>query len=102
MLNRWSVNETQFYVLVSAIVAGLGGIASVIRWSVTRIVKALDGNSTHMLENTKTIASFTTKLDMLHAAVVPQQAQLPAKRARTNPHGVALRPVSNHADDEDD
>ena len=76
------MSDTQFYVLVSTILAGLGAI----RWSVGRIVKALDDNSTAMIANTKSNAVLTTKIDSI-ASYVKDRDTAPIRRKRSEPEG---------------
>lgn len=57
------MSDAQFTILIGVIGAGLSGIGAVIKWSVGRIVGSIDANSTAMIENTKSNAVLSTKID---------------------------------------
>ena len=57
------MTDNQFYVLITVIGAGLAGIGAAIRFSVGRVVRALDASTTAMLDNTKSNAILSTKID---------------------------------------
>lgn len=59
------MTDAQFSILVTVIGAGLSGIGLAIRFSATRIIKALDDNSTAMLANTASNAVLSTKIDAI-------------------------------------
>lgn len=59
------MTDTQFYVLITVLGTGLAGVGAAIRFSVNRVVKALDLNSTAMLDNTKSNAILTTKIETI-------------------------------------
>lgn len=63
------MTDNQFYMLISVLGAGLAGIGAAIRFSVGRVVRALDVNSTAMLENTKSNAILSTKIDAIGSYV---------------------------------
>jgi hypothetical protein len=63
------VTDNQFYILITVIGAGLAGIGAAIRFSVGRVVGALDLNSSTMLENTKSNAVLSTKIDAIGSYV---------------------------------
>lgn len=63
------MTENQFYVLISVLGAGLAGIGAAIRFSVGRVVRALDLNTETMLGNTKSNAVLSTKIDSIGAYV---------------------------------
>lgn len=86
------MTDTQFYILVSVVGAGLAGVGAAIRFSASRIVMALDANSKAMLENTKSNAILTTKIEGIsdfvqkHVTISPPSK----RRAQSQPTGVAL------------
>lgn len=57
------MTDNQFYVLITVIGSGCASIGLAIRFSVGRIVKALDDNSSAMLKNTEANAVLSTKID---------------------------------------
>lgn len=57
------LTDTQFAVLVSAIVAAAGGLGTTIKWAVGRVVRALDTNSEAMLANAEKATALATKID---------------------------------------
>lgn len=57
------MSDAQINILIAVLTAGLAGIAAAIRFSVGRVVKSLDVNSAAMLENTKSNAILSTKID---------------------------------------
>lgn len=59
------MTDNQFYALLTVLGTGLAGIGAAIRFSVGRVVKALDLNSTAMLDNTKSNAILSTKIDTI-------------------------------------
>lgn len=86
------MTDNQFYVLITVIGAGLAGIGAAIRFSVGRVVSALDLNSANMLENTKSNAVLTTKIDGI-AQFVQGRSRSPTDSAqqRSEAHTAALR-----------
>ena len=52
-------------ILATVLTAGFGVVAAAIRFSVSRVVLALDRNSEAMLENTKSNAILSTKIDAI-------------------------------------
>jgi hypothetical protein len=63
------VSDTQFYVLVTVLGGGLSLVGAAIRFSVGRVVAALDLNSKAMLENTASNATLSAKIDGVAAFV---------------------------------
>ena len=59
------MSDAQINILIGVLTAGLAGIAAAIRFSVNRVVNSLDANSTAMLENTKSNAILSTKIDTI-------------------------------------
>lgn len=59
------MTDAQFGILISVIGVGLTGIGAAIRFSAMRVVKALDDNSAAMIENTKSNAVLSTKIDSI-------------------------------------
>lgn len=104
------MSDAQFGVLVSALVTVLGSVIAMLKWSVGRIVKALDDNTASNLEDSKAkialaekMAIFATKLDSvanfvhentpIHGTDVSAfrselEAAKPKPRAKSYPHGV--------------
>src|SRR5277367_3728524 len=72
------MTDTQFYVLITVLGTGLAGIGAAIRFSVSRVVKALDGNSAAMLENTKSNAVLSTKIDAIAGYVQRDRSRVPS------------------------
>lgn len=72
------MTDTQFYILITVIGAGLTGIGAAIRFSVTHVVKALDANSKAMLENTKSNAVLATKIDSVAFYVQRDRSRVPS------------------------
>ncbi len=78
------MTDAQFTMLVSVIGAGLTLIGAAIRFSANRVVKALDSNSSAMLDNTKANAVLATKIDAIAAYV--------HRTGATPPFGVPNKP----------
>lgn len=72
------LSDNQFNLLLGVIVTGLGGIAAAIRFSVGRVVKALDANTGMMLENTKSNVVLSTKIDTV-ATYVQGRSRVPSE-----------------------
>jgi len=68
------MTDGELATITTAIVGGLGGIGAVLRWSVTRITKAIEANSAIMLEFVKSATRLEVKLDHAHAASVATAA----------------------------
>lgn len=79
------MNDTQFYIVTSVVGAGLGSIGLAIRFAARRVVKALDASSQALLENTKSNAVLSTKIDSIANFVRDQTPRF--KRPKTNPQG---------------
>lgn len=47
------MTDAQFAALLSAVIAGLGGIAATLRWSIGRITNAIDSNTAAYKESAK-------------------------------------------------
>jgi hypothetical protein len=71
------MTDTQFYVLITVLGTGLAGIGAAIRFSVSRVIKALDANSLAMLDNTKSNAVLSTKIDAI-AGYVERRSHVPS------------------------
>ena len=63
------MTDTQFYVLITVIGAGLAGIGAAIRFAVSRVVKSIDGNAAALIDNTKSNAILSTKIDTISTYV---------------------------------
>ena len=74
------MSDTQFNLLLAAIGAGFTGLVAIIKWSVGRITKAMDGTSSAMIDNTKSNVALSTKIDIIASFI-----------HRTPPHGVPIR-----------
>jgi hypothetical protein len=59
------VTEVQFYILTTVVGGGFAGLVAAVRFSGARIVRALDINSEYMLENTRSNAVLSTKIDRI-------------------------------------
>jgi thioredoxin reductase len=83
------MTDTQFYILVTVVGAGLTGIGAAIRFSANRLLKALDKNSDVMLKNTESNTVLTTKIDSIFSWMERRGTTPPTtkKRAATSPHG---------------
>jgi hypothetical protein len=87
------MTDGQFNTLIAAIVAGLAGVGAVIKWSVGRIVKAIDANSASMIENTKSNAVLATKIDHVTAYIQAESErdqESPHAKKRTPPTGTPI------------
>ena len=73
------MTDTQFGIIVTIITALGGTIASAITWGIKRIVRAIDRNSDAMIENTKSNAILSTKIDE-----VARFVKMPARK-KTGP-----------------
>lgn len=62
------MTDAQFNVLIGVIAAGLGGLATVIKWSVSILTKSLDTNTQAHLESVKVMTAMSTKLDFVYQA----------------------------------
>jgi hypothetical protein len=80
------VSETQFYILATVLTGGLGAVAAAIRFSVSRVVAALDANSKAMLDNTASNAVLSTKIDDI-ARHVRERELTPVEGVPTKPMG---------------
>lgn len=67
-------------ILASVLTAGFGVVAAAIRFSVSRVVLALDKNSDAMLENTKSNAILSAKIDSIASFI---QRSTPAQGVPT-------------------
>lgn len=80
------MSDAQFGILVSVLGAGLSGLIGVIKWSVGRVMKTVDDNTSAMLENTKSNAILSTKIDSISTYIhTTPPGGVPKKRAKTNP-----------------
>lgn len=77
------MTDAQFATIIATLAAGLSLIAAAIRFSVGRVVTALDNNSAAMLENTKSNAVLSTKIDSVATFV---------RERSTPPVGVPILP----------
>lgn len=59
------MEDWQFGLITTAVTAGLTGIATAVSWSARRIIKAMDRNTDAMVDNTKSNAVLTTKIDSI-------------------------------------
>lgn len=59
------MNDTQFYVLVTVLGGGLAAIGAAIRFSISRVIKAIDSNSKAMIDNTASNSVLSTKIDSI-------------------------------------
>jgi len=59
------MTDAQFGVLVTVLGAGLAGIGAAIRFSMSRIVVALDASSKALIDNTASNAVLATKIDSI-------------------------------------
>lgn len=113
------MTDAQFGVLIAAVVAGLGGIAAAIRWSVGRVTKAIDD---HTVSNVKlseaqiayaaAMAGMSAKLDHVanwvhaHTPLEMEAADEPytspererRDRIKTAPHGYRPPRPGGHDD----
>ena len=71
-----NMTDNQFNLLIGVLAAGFGVIGAAIRFSVNRVVKALDTNSAAMLENTKSNAVLSTKIDAIAGYVQGQRRRV--------------------------
>jgi hypothetical protein len=71
------MTDNQFYALITVLGAGLAGIGAAIRFSVGRVVSALDQNSAVMLKNTESNAILSTKIDAI-AGYVQSRSRVPS------------------------
>lgn len=113
------MTDAQFATLLGAIVAGLGGLATTIRWAVNRVTKAIDDNtesnrelSRAQIVGAQASAIASTKLDAIatwvhHHTPVEMQAVddlapmvrvSEHQRLKTAPHG--YRPPSRGGHDD--
>jgi hypothetical protein len=63
------MTDNQFYILITVIGAGLAGIGAAIRFSVGRVIHAMDNTSAALVENTKSNAILSTKIDTVSTFV---------------------------------
>ena len=84
------MSDAQFGVLISALVTVLGSLIGMLRWSVNRITKALDDNTSSNLEDSKAkialaekLAVFATKLDSVTSFV---QEHTPVRGVNVDEH----------------
>ena len=83
------MSDTQFNLLLAAIGAGFAGLVTIIKWSVGRITKSMDGNSSVLIDNTKSNVVLSTKIDIIASFI-----------HRTPPQGVPIRARSVHDTEE--
>lgn len=62
------MTDAQFTILIATITSGMGGLVAVIKWSVTQLTKALDGNTKAHLESVRAMTEMSTKLDFVYRA----------------------------------
>lgn len=62
------MTDAQFNILIATIAAGLGGLATVIKWSVGVLAKSLDANTKAHLDSVKTMTEVSTKMDFVYKA----------------------------------
>lgn len=60
------MDDSQLKLLIGAIITVGGGIGVAIRWSGSRIVKALDANSAALLKNAEESASLRTTMQFVY------------------------------------
>ena len=63
------MTDNQFYALLGILATGLAGIGAAIRWSVSRVTTAMERNTAAMIENTKSNAVLSTKIDAISGYV---------------------------------
>lgn len=78
------MTDNQFYALITAIATGCGLIGAAIRFTGNRLIAALDKNSETMLENTKSNAVLSTKIDAVSTFVERADRRLPPTSSPPN------------------
>jgi len=63
------MTDAQFNVLIAVIGAGLGGLATVIKWSVGVLTKSLDSNTQAHLKSVEEMTKMSTKLDFVYHGI---------------------------------
>lgn len=78
------MTDAQFNILIAAIGAGFAGLVAILKWSVGRIVKSMDGNSSVLIDNTKSNVVLSTKIDIIASFIHKTPAYgVPMRRERS-------------------
>lgn len=62
------MTDAQFGILIGVITSSMAGLVTVIKWSVTQLTKALDGNTKAHLDSVRAMTEMSTKLDFVYKA----------------------------------